>query len=161
MIVIRDWWISIRFVCFVFQGSLLCDGPVSGNNRLVNFASHIFIVFLILVTCKNKAVSASFLRKKIYSPSRFPSLFLSRQSRVILSQAGRARYIVICINLPSLKWLTKQKNPKSLLSFKNAQRDSTNFAVIVVVSVVLQQVLAAETCYLQFIWQIHIQSYSV
>ena len=32
---IRDWWISIRFVCFVFQGSLLCDRPVSGNNRLV------------------------------------------------------------------------------------------------------------------------------
>ena len=36
--VIRDWWISIRFVCFVFQGSLLCDRPVSGNNRLVSLA---------------------------------------------------------------------------------------------------------------------------
>ena len=34
-------------------------------------------VFLILVTCKNKATSASFLRQKIHSPSRFPSLFLS------------------------------------------------------------------------------------
>ena len=32
---IRDWWISIRFVCFVFHGSLICDRPVSGNNRLV------------------------------------------------------------------------------------------------------------------------------
>ena len=29
------------------------------------------------VTCKNKATSASFLRQKIHSPSRFPSLFLS------------------------------------------------------------------------------------
>ena len=36
--VIRDWWISIRFVCFVFQGSLLRDRPVSGNNRLVSLA---------------------------------------------------------------------------------------------------------------------------
>ena len=42
---IRDWWISTRFVCFAFQGSLLCDRPVSGNNRLVKFALQIFIVF--------------------------------------------------------------------------------------------------------------------
>ena len=64
-------------VCFVFQGSLLCDRPVSGINRLVKFASQIFLIFLILVTYKNKATSASFLRQKIYSPSRFPSLFLN------------------------------------------------------------------------------------
>ena len=57
---IRDWWISICFVCFAFQGSLLCDRPVSGNNRLVKFASQIFLIFLILVTYKNKATSASF-----------------------------------------------------------------------------------------------------
>ena len=37
----RFWSISIRFVCFLFQGSLLCDRPVSGNNRLVKFASQI------------------------------------------------------------------------------------------------------------------------
>ena len=67
--VIRDWWISIRFVCFVFQGSLLCDRPVQGNNRLVKFALQIFMIFLILVTCKNKATSASFCRQKIHSPS--------------------------------------------------------------------------------------------
>ena len=30
--VIRDWCISIRFVCFMFQDLLLCDRPVSGNN---------------------------------------------------------------------------------------------------------------------------------
>ena len=35
LFVIRDWWISISFVRFMFQGSLLCDRPVSGNNRLV------------------------------------------------------------------------------------------------------------------------------
>ena len=59
--VIRDWLISICFVCFAFQVSLLCDRPVSGNNRLVKFASQIFLIFLILVTCKNKATSASFV----------------------------------------------------------------------------------------------------
>ena len=73
--VIRDWWISICFVCFPFQGFLLCDRPVSGNNRLVKFALQILKIFLILVTCRNKATSASFLRQKIHSPSRFPSLF--------------------------------------------------------------------------------------
>ena len=72
-----DSWISIRFVCSVFQGSLLCDCAVSGNNQLVTFASQIFLTFLILVTCKNKATSASFLWQKIHSLSRFPSLFLS------------------------------------------------------------------------------------
>ena len=66
---IRDRWISIRFVHFMFQGSLLCDRPVSGNYRLVKFALHIFTIFLILVTCENKATSASFLRQKIHSPS--------------------------------------------------------------------------------------------
>ena len=35
---LRDWWISIRFVCFMLQGFLLCDDPVSGNNRLVNLS---------------------------------------------------------------------------------------------------------------------------
>ena len=34
-LVIRDWWILIHFVCFVFQDSLLCDRPVLSNNRLV------------------------------------------------------------------------------------------------------------------------------
>ena len=61
---IRDRWISIRFVCFVFQSSLLCDRPVSGNNRPVKIASQIFLLFLILVTCNNKVTSPSFLRKK-------------------------------------------------------------------------------------------------
>ena len=35
------------------------------------------------------------------------------------------------ITPPSLKWLTEQKNPKSLLSLHYAQRDTMNFAVIV------------------------------
>ena len=39
---ICDWSISIRFAWFMFQYSLLCDRPVSGSNRLVQFASQIF-----------------------------------------------------------------------------------------------------------------------
>ena len=127
---IRDWWISIRFLCFVFQGSLFCDRPISGNNRLVTFVSQIFLIFLILVTSKNKATSASFLRQKIHSPSRFPSF--PSQSRVVLSQAGRARYIVICINpaftlmIDGTDW---PKTQNSLRRLQYAQRDTTNFAV--------------------------------
>ena len=107
---IRDWWISIRFLCFVFQGSLFCDRPISGNNRLVTFVSQIFLIFLILVTSKNNAMSASFLREKIHSPSRFPSF--PSQSRVVLSQAGRARYIVICINPAFTKMIDGTEKPK-------------------------------------------------
>ena len=78
-VMVCDSWLVdlILFVCFVFQGSLLCDRPVSGNNGLVKFASQIFLIFLILVTWKIKATSAFFLRQKIYSPLRFPSLFLN------------------------------------------------------------------------------------
>ena len=127
---IRDWWISIRFLCFVFQGSLFCDRPISGNNRLVTFVSQMFLIFLILVTSKNNAMSASFLRQKIHSPSRFPSF--PSQSRVVLSQAGRARYIVICINpaftlmIDGTDW---PKTQNSLRRLQYAQRDTTNFAV--------------------------------
>ena len=96
-IVICDWWISIRFVCFVFHDSLLCNHPVSGNNRQVNFASQIFLIFLILVTWKNKATSACFLWQKNPLPVAI-SYCILEQSRVILSKAGRARYIVISIN---------------------------------------------------------------
>ena len=106
---IRDWWVSVRFVCFVFQGLLLCDRPVLGNNRLVKFASQIFLIFLILVTCKNKAMSASFLQQKIYTPPRFPSLFLNSLE---FDQAGRARYNVICINPPFTKVIDGTKKTK-------------------------------------------------
>ena len=111
---IRDWWISIRFVSFVFQGSLLCDRPVSGNNRLVKFASQIFMIFLFLVTCKNKATSASFLRQKIHSPSRFPWLFLSSLES-FSAKLGEHVTLWFALTPPSLTWLTEQKNPKSLL----------------------------------------------
>ena len=120
---IRDWWIWIRFVCFVFQGSLLCDRPVSENNQLVQFASQIILIFLILVTCNNKATSASFHRHKIHSQRRFPSLFLS-------SWAVLARYMVICINPAFTKMIDRAENPESLHSLQYPQRGTMNFAVI-------------------------------
>ena len=110
--VIRDWWISIPFVCFVLQGSLLCDGPLSGNNRLVlKFASQICLIFLIIVTCKNKATSASLPSTKNPLTDAI-SFAILEQSRVILSQAGRERYIMICINPAFTKMIDGTEKPK-------------------------------------------------
>ena len=101
--VIRDWWVSIRFVCFRFQGLLPCDRSVSGNNnRLAKFASQIFLIFLSLVICENKATSASVLRQKRLT---YP-LFLSS--------------LVICINPAFTKMIDGTEKP---------QRDTTDFAV--------------------------------
>ena len=97
---IQDWWISICFVCFVFKGSLLCDRPVLGNNRLVKSASQIFLIFLILVICKNNATSASFLQEKIHSPESFSA------------KMGRHVYIVICINPAFTTMINGTENPK-------------------------------------------------
>ena len=108
---IGDWWISIRFVCFMFQGSLLCDRPVWSNNRLVKFASQIFLISPILVTCEKKATSASFLRQKNLLTIVI-SYAILEQSRVNLSQAWRARYIVICINPAFTKMIDGTEKPK-------------------------------------------------
>ena len=57
------------------------------------------------------------------------SFAILEQSRVILSQAGWARYIVICINPAFSKMIHGTENPKSLLNLQNAQCDTTNFAL--------------------------------
>ena len=64
---------SVLFVS-VFQGSL----PVI---ILFQAITDLFALklFLILVTCKNKAMSAFFPLQKFHSPSQFPSLFLNTQ----------------------------------------------------------------------------------
>ena len=124
---IRDWWIVIHFVCFVFKVRCLsCDRPVLGNNRLVKFASQIFLIFLILVTCKSKATSASFLWQKICSPSQFPSLFLN--SVESFSAKLGEHVIVICINPAFTKMIDGTENPKSLWSLQYALCDTMNFA---------------------------------
>ena len=72
------------------------------------------MIFLILVTCKNKATPASFLRQTIHSPSRFSLLCLSSLEQE-LAKLGEHVTLWFALTPPSLKWLTEQKNPKSLL----------------------------------------------
>ena len=66
------------------------------------------MIFLILVTCKNKATPASFLRQTIHSPSRFSLLFLSSLEQ----ELAKPRYIVICINPAFTKMIDGTKIPK-------------------------------------------------
>ena len=113
--VIGGFW-SVLFV-WCFKVCCFVIACFRQNYWLVKFASQIFLIFFILGICKNKAMSASFFQQKIHPPSRFPLLFLS-SLRVILSQAGQAHHIVICINPAFTKMLTEQKNPKSLRSFQ-------------------------------------------
>ena len=63
-----DQCIFIHFFCFCVSRLVAFDRPVSGK---------IFLIFLILVFCKKKAMSASCPGQKFHSSSRFPSLFLS------------------------------------------------------------------------------------
>ena len=86
-----------------------------------------FWSFLILVTCKNKATSAFFLRQKIHSPSRFPSLFLSSLGSFSVT-LGEHVTLWFVLTPPSLKWLMEQKNPR----LQYAQRYTTNFAVRII-----------------------------
>ena len=58
------------------------------------------------------------------------SFAILEQSRDILGQAGRAHYIVICINPAFTKMIDGTENQKSLLSLQNAQCDTTNFGVM-------------------------------
>ena len=57
------------------------------------------------------------------------SFTILEQSRVILSQAGRARYTVICVNPAFTKMIDGTEKPKSQWSLQNAQHDTTNFAI--------------------------------
>ena len=77
---------------------------------LFKLASQIFLIFLILVTCKNKATFAFLLRQKIHSPSRFPSLFLN--SLESFSAKLGEHYIVICINPSFFKMIDGIKKPE-------------------------------------------------
>ena len=65
VMVCDSWLVDFDPFClFHVEGLLLCDRPVLGNYWLVKFALQIFMIFLILVTCKIKATSASFRRQK-------------------------------------------------------------------------------------------------
>ena len=126
------WFVigGFRSVLFVSGFKVRCFVIVLfwGNNRLVELALQVFLIFLIPVTCKNKATSASFLWQKIHSPSQFPSLFLSSLGS-FSAKLGEHVTLWFALTPPSLKWLTDQKNPKSLRSLQYTQRDTMNWAV--------------------------------
>ena len=112
-----DWCISIHFVCFCVSRftAAACDCPVSGLDQLV--LSKFFMIFLILVSCKNKAMCASSPRQKFHSSSRFPSLFLSNLG----SFSGQAVRISYCIanqaKMPYIILVNKIYNTRPPLCF--------------------------------------------
>ena len=94
-VMICDWWILIRFVCFFVTYYSLGQSSTSLLRRF-------FLIFRIFVTSKNKATSASFPRQKFHQPWLFPSLFL----RSLLSFSVLL-HIVICNNLAHIFVITK------------------------------------------------------
>ena len=78
--------------------------------------SKLFMIFLILVSCKNKVMSASYLQQKFMSSSRFLSLFLRSfgSFSILFLRAKLGECVVLWFaswTPPPLKWLTEQKNP--------------------------------------------------
>ena len=73
------------------------------------------MIFLILVSCKNKAISASCPQQKFHSSSRFSSLFLSSLGSFSIlflrAKLGECVGLWFALTPPSLTWLTEQKNP--------------------------------------------------
>ena len=94
---ICDWWISVRFVSFCV--SRFVHVIVLFRAIIDQFASKIFLIFLIAVFCKNKATFASFSRQNVHTPSRFPPLFLnslfqpSRESLSVFFLQAKLRVI--------------------------------------------------------------------
>ena len=107
---------AIRSTLFVsvFQGSLLVIALF--RTLIDQFSSKLFMIFLILVSCKNKAMSASYLQQKFMSSSRFLSLFLRSfgSFSILFLRAKLGECVVLWFaswTPPPLKWLTEQKNP--------------------------------------------------
>ena len=79
------------------------------------FSSKLFIIFLILVLCKNKAMSASCPQQKFRLSSRFRSPFFSSLgsfSIVFLrAKLRRVRCLVICINSPPTQMIDGTEKP--------------------------------------------------
>ena len=99
------------FVCFVFQGSLLCDRPISGINRLVKFALQIFFwSFLFLSLARIKRSLPPSLDKK--SPNYRHSLPYSWAVSLGSFSAKLGEHVVICINPAFTKMIDRTEKPK-------------------------------------------------
>ena len=109
-----DWCISIHFVYFCVSRftAAACDRPVSGLDQLVS--SKFFMIFLILVSCKNKAMSASCPQQKFNSSLQLPFLFLSSLGSFSIlflrTKLGKCMALWFVLTPPPLKWLMEQKN---------------------------------------------------
>ena len=107
------WFVVGGFRCVFFiycvARFVACDRPVSGYNRLVRLED--FLFFLVLVTCKNKAMSVSFPRQKFHSTSRFPSPFSILFLRAKLGE--RVQTLWFALTPPLLKW-EKPKIPSKI-----------------------------------------------
>ena len=113
---------------FAAEGSLLLIALF--REIIDQFSSKIFLIFLILVSCNNKAMSAYCPWKKIHL---FPLLFLSSlESFSVLffrTKLGECVALWFAFTSPPLK-LNDWRNKKTHSKFANAQRDTTNLAVI-------------------------------
>ena len=114
---------AFRSTLFVsaFQGSLLV---IALFREIVDqFYSKIFLIFLILVSCKNKAMSASCPRQKFHSSSQFPPLFLSSLesfSVFFFFLRAKLRCIVICINSTPTQMIDGTEKPIRSLQTRSA-----------------------------------------
>ena len=103
------WFVIGGFRSVLFVSCLNVRCFVIGLFRAISLLRRFSRSFLFLSLARIKRrLPPSF--EKVYSPSRFPPLFLN--GLVILSQAGRARYIVICINPASTKMIDGTEKPK-------------------------------------------------
>ena len=113
---ICDWWILIRLVCFCVSRSVACDRPVSGYNRLVCFEDFSDLSYschlqesnvCLLPSTKNSTHHSDFLH---HSQFCFCGPNASLAARSKENTHG-------CIR-------------RLLRSLQNAQRDTTNLALL-------------------------------
>ena len=127
-VMVCDWWLvdfDPFFFCFALRGSLLF--VIVLFLAIIGWLSLLrsyFWSFLLLSLARIKQRLRSSFDKNSTHQRDF--LCYSWRARVILSQAGRARYIVIFIN-PAF---TNMIDGKSLRSLQCSRRDTTSFAVI-------------------------------
>ena len=88
------------------------------------------MIFLILVSCKNRAMSASCPQQKFHSSSRFPSLFLSSLGSfsILFLRAKLGECIALWFALTPTQMIDGIEKP--IQSFENTQRDTMNLAII-------------------------------
>ena len=117
-----DWCLSIHFVSFCVSTFAVCARAVSGNDRLVS--SKLYMIFLIFISCKNNAISASCPQQKFHSSSRFPSLFLSSLGSLSISflraKLGECVALWLALTPPPTQMIDGTEKPVQSLQTRNA-----------------------------------------